>query len=307
VPVPPPDGLLLAATGPGSRATPAEGAGPADADQSWTYGAQFAGIYDRLFCPLSDTGATVGFLRRLVPEGGAALELGVGTGRVAVPLAATGVRVTGVDSSPQMLAGARRNAELAEVALDLVEGDIRSWRSPVQVDLVLCLCATVSMFAAESEQLAVLMRAVEAVRPGGAVVVETHSPARIRRLHEPGPRVELALDVPGLPGGLQTVAQLSTDGLHWDVSHRWREDGELRTAREFSRLTAPADLARLATRAGLVPVTSAVDWSGGPADQLGPTYVSVFRHPAERAPTALGAAASPTAAVRSPRPDGPHP
>ena len=280
---------------------------PTDAgDQSRSYGAQFAGVYDRLFPAVTDTARTVRFLERLVGPGGSALELGVGTGRVAVPLAATGVRVTGLDSSAEMLACARRNAGAAGVSVDLVEADIRTWRAPERVDLVLCLCATLSMFAEEDEQVAVLERAAEAVRPGGAIVVETHSPAPIRRLHEQnGPLATLAMEVPGLPGGVRTTAQLSPDGRRWDVAHQWSDDGQLRSAYEFSRLTAPADLDRLATRAGLVAQLPAVDWSGAPAGALDPTYVSVFVHPAPVPRPAPGAA--PPTAARPSWPNGPRP
>src|SRR5919197_4942931 len=64
--------------------------------------------------------------------GGPVVELGVGTGRIAIPIAADGIRVIGVDSSAGMLDVCRRRAELAGVAdrLDLRLGDLRQPPAP---------------------------------------------------------------------------------------------------------------------------------------------------------------------------------
>src|SRR5207302_7839825 len=65
------------------------------------------------------------YVAEAVRSGGPVLELGVGTGRIAVPTAAAGVRVVGVDSSAGMLEVARERAEAAGVELDLRLGDLR--------------------------------------------------------------------------------------------------------------------------------------------------------------------------------------
>ncbi len=74
-----------------------------------SYGEAFADVYDEWYHDVSDVAATVAGLLAFVDVGGRILELGVGTGRLAVPLAeagaAIGVTVVGVDSSPSMLAG----------------------------------------------------------------------------------------------------------------------------------------------------------------------------------------------------------
>src|SRR5215212_9508439 len=64
-----------------------------------------------------------------VESGGPVVELGVGTGRIAIPTAAAGVRVIGVDSSPGMLAVCREHAELAGVS-DLVDLRLGDFRDP---------------------------------------------------------------------------------------------------------------------------------------------------------------------------------
>ena len=67
-----------------------------------TYGDSFADVYDDWYADVSDIDATVAAVARLA-DGGAVLELGVGTGRLALPLAATGTPVVGIDASQAML------------------------------------------------------------------------------------------------------------------------------------------------------------------------------------------------------------
>ena len=73
------------------------------------YGEAMADVYDEWYAGVSDVEATVAALVRLseMAGGGRVLELGVGTGRLAIPLAETGLTVTGIDVSPAMLARLR--------------------------------------------------------------------------------------------------------------------------------------------------------------------------------------------------------
>src|SRR5262245_39145253 len=67
------------------------------------YDEKLAAVYDRMYPDPSETELTVDFVSALTPPGGRILELGIGTGRVAVPLAERGFRVHGIDGSPAML------------------------------------------------------------------------------------------------------------------------------------------------------------------------------------------------------------
>ena len=111
--------------------------------------------------------------------GGTALELGCGTGRVLVPLAATGCRVTGVDSSPALLALARRKGEQAGVTarLRLVEGDLRSFSLAEEgFDFAFCVSNTLMHLTTQADQLAVLRAAHRHLRPGGRLLVDLFNP-----------------------------------------------------------------------------------------------------------------------------------
>lgn len=111
--------------------------------------------------------------------GDTALELGCGTGRVLIPLAATGCRVTGVDNSPALLALARRKAEQAGVAarLRLVEDDLRSFvLAETSFDFAFCVSNTLMHLTTQADQLAALRVAHRHLRPGGRLLVDLFNP-----------------------------------------------------------------------------------------------------------------------------------
>jgi SAM-dependent methyltransferase len=94
-------------------------------------------------------------------SGGPVLELGVGTGRIAVPVAAAGIDVVGVDLSAGMLEVARERAALAGVSVDLRQGDMRD--PPVDGEFPLVLCPFRSLLHMETdEDRRLALRAVSA-------------------------------------------------------------------------------------------------------------------------------------------------
>jgi SAM-dependent methyltransferase len=111
--------------------------------------------------------------------GGPVVELGVGTGRIAVPTAERGVRVVGVDSSAGMLEVCRRRAEEAGVAelLDLRLGDLR--RPPVEerVRLVTAPFRSLLHLRTDEERLVALRAALKLLEPGGRLVFDVFAPS----------------------------------------------------------------------------------------------------------------------------------
>ncbi len=86
-------------------------------DPVTSFGEDVAAIYDDL-SPRADTEATVAFLEQLA-DGGPALELAVGTGRVVLPLAARGIRVDDIDLSPAMVARLRAKPGGDQIAVTM--------------------------------------------------------------------------------------------------------------------------------------------------------------------------------------------
>jgi SAM-dependent methyltransferase len=112
-------------------------------------------------------------------DAGAVVELGVGTGRIAVPTAAAGVRVIGVDSSPGMLEVCRRRAELAGVAelLDLRVGELEAPPVEERVALVTCPFRSYLHLPDEAARLRALRAARELLVPGGRLVFDVFAPS----------------------------------------------------------------------------------------------------------------------------------
>jgi SAM-dependent methyltransferase len=141
-------------------------------------------LYDsiaRLYDPWSvsvteDVPFYVAEARRVSP--GPVVELGVGTGRIAVPIAAEGIRVIGVDSSAGMLDVCRERAESAGVA-DLVElrlGDLRSPPVLERVELVICPFRSYLHLRTNEERLGALRAARELLVPWGRLVFDVFAP-----------------------------------------------------------------------------------------------------------------------------------
>jgi 2-polyprenyl-3-methyl-5-hydroxy-6-metoxy-1,4-benzoquinol methylase len=258
--------------------------------QAEDYGRRFSAVYDAVFPMDAAAEAAADLLFRLgtaaavtVSDGDThrsspvLAEFGVGSGRVALPLVLRGASVTGVDRSPELLAAAARRAvESCCRTIDLVHGDIRTWSAPRPVDVAYCICATLSMLEHESEHRQVLRNMARSIHSAGFVVVETHSPERIRALHRSAPVMEFDTAVDGLPGGLHSRSELDADGSAWSVHHTWSAPAPA-AATEYSRLIEPRQLVALAAAAGLEMVTLASGWSSEPLDPLSPTYVCVLR------------------------------
>jgi SAM-dependent methyltransferase len=119
----------------------------------------------------------VGFyLEEARKSGGPVVELGVGTGRIAVPVAADGIRVIGVDSSRGMLDVCARRAALAGVELHLRVGDLRKPPVTEHVPLVICPFRSLLHMHTDEDRLAVLDSVSRLLLPGGRFVFDVFAP-----------------------------------------------------------------------------------------------------------------------------------
>jgi SAM-dependent methyltransferase len=118
--------------------------------------------------------ATVDFLAALA-GGGAALELGIGTGRIALPLAARGVRVHGIDLSPDMVAKLREKP--GGDAVGVTVGDFATTRVDGTFALVYLVFNTINNLTTQDAQVACFENVAAHLAPGGRFVIEVGVPA----------------------------------------------------------------------------------------------------------------------------------
>ena len=250
------------------------------------YGDQFAAFYDAVFPREAIGPEELAWLRQVLPRRTRRLaELGVGTGRVALPLAESlgdvdgPVEYLGVDVSAAMLdeLGSHDPRGLVSPVL----ADITDLTLPAGLDAVLCVCGTLSMITEPHGQAAAVAAAAAALRPGGVLVVETHHVDAVLALHPTAER-SWAVAYPGDRRMLATFSHL--DGRRWELEHCWLDAGTATFARESSRVTSLDEVDAYATAAGLVPAGRSAGLRGAPLTPASPTATAVYRRPGPPAP-----------------------
>ena len=219
---------------------------------------------------------TVELLSGLADDG-AALELAIGTGRVALPLAARGVPVTGIDSSPAMVAQLRRKP--GGDAIDVTIGDMTDTYVDGSFRLVYLVYNTIGNVETQDRQIACFTNAAAHLEPGGWFVIEVGVPD-LRRL-VPGTDAVVFSHSPGYVGYdryVDLVAQRA-------VSHHFSvDDSGAREVRTPFRYVWPSELDLMARLANLTFRHRWADWDRSPFTGDSPSHVSVWQKPTSREP-----------------------
>jgi SAM-dependent methyltransferase len=203
---------------------------------------------------------------------GPALEFAVGTGRLAIPLAALGIPVRGVELSPAMAACLREKVSEDQVAV--VIGDMATTRVPGQFTLVYLAWNSISNLRTQSEQVACFRNAARHLAPGGHFVIELFVPA-LRRL--PPGQVAIPFEISAEHTGFDTY-DVVTQGC---TSHHFTrcEDGSYRHGVGHFRYIWPAECDLMAALAGLEPVARYADWDRSPFTEGSESHVSIWTKP----------------------------
>jgi SAM-dependent methyltransferase len=209
---------------------------------------------------------------RLVELAGAgrALELAIGTGRVAVPLAGRGVPVTGIELSRPMIDQLRTKVD--ETTIPVIVGDMASAEAPGNYSVVYLVYNTISNLLTQAAQVACFRNAARHLTPGGRFVIELWVP-ELRKL-PPGQEATVWHNEPGYIG-LDTY-----DVLHQlVVSHHFRfgDDTDAQHFRSPHRYIWPAELDLMAQLAGFELETRHADWQGAEFTADSRSHVSVYR------------------------------
>lgn len=147
--------------------------------------ANFASVYDRL---MQDVPYDLWvdnldeIFRRYGIKGSRVLDLGCGTGNVAVPLAQKGYRVTALDLSPEMLSLAEHKAREAGVKITFTCQDMREMVMPGEFDLVISMCDSMNYLLADGELRQACTRAAGVLKDGGFLVFDINSAYKIEKI-----------------------------------------------------------------------------------------------------------------------------
>ena len=201
-------------------------------------------------------------------RGGAALELGIGTGRIALPLAARGVRVHGIDLSSAMVA--RLRSKPGAEAIGVTIGDFATTKVEGTFSLAYLVINTIMNLTSQDEQVACFQNAADHLEPGGRFVIEVGIP-QLRRL-PPGETVR-AFDISPSHFGFDEF-DVANQGL---VSHHYRDvDGSLDVQSVPFRYVWPSELDLMARLAGMSLLERWGGWRREPFTSESETHVSVW-------------------------------
>lgn len=239
------------------------------------YGDSFADVYDDWYGELEPVEAIVAELRRISP-GPRLLELGVGTGRIALPLVAAGFAVVGIDASLPMLEqltsrGPEHGDRTGAIGADMAALPVQ----PSSFDIVLIAYNTFFNLVAPGAQESCLFDIAGALRPGGRLVLDAFVAAEppTTRLHA----------ISGARRSSQEVVLIATrqdgrspqvDGVHLQFTAAGL------TARPWAiRTQSPETLDQMAADSGLRLIGRTSDWVGTPYDPSLGRHVSTYERP----------------------------
>lgn len=138
-----------------------------------SYGALLADDYDAIYGDVFDTDGAVDYLAALA-GGGRVLEFGVGTGRIALPLAERGLDVWGVDGSQGMLD--RLREKVGGQRVTTICGDFGTCTAEGMFDVVVLLVNTIYAMPTQDDQVHCFANAARHLAPGGRFVIEAWVP-----------------------------------------------------------------------------------------------------------------------------------
>ena len=201
-------------------------------------------------------------------EGGRALELGIGTGRIALPLARRGVPVHGIDLSKAMVARLRAKPDGEDIGVTI--GDLATTAVDGSFSLVYLLCNTIMNLTTQAAQVTCFRNAAAHLEPGGCFVIHVMIP-ELRRL-PPGETFHVF-------AGDETAwgideYDLANQGL---VSHHLElVDGRLEPFSIPFRYVWPAELDLMAELAGMTLRERWGGWKREPFTSESRSHVSVW-------------------------------
>jgi SAM-dependent methyltransferase len=246
--------------------------GPRSAEE---YGDKWSVVYDYWVdkVPEMAPGEAVRALSELA-KGRSLLEVGAGTGRLAIPLAERGLRVTALEASGPMLdrLRAKPHSDLVRV----IRGDFRTCPLEGPYSVIVLAANTLQLLGTSSGQQQALQNLSGALEPKGVLVVEADMP----QLSWAGRHLVVS-DV--YPGGAALQATEFCAGKQTIFRNSLLvSNGNIQVLGVHVRWTWPSELDLLAATAGLALHRRWSSWIGAPFDGSSSMYVSLYRRPKAR-------------------------
>ena len=237
------------------------------------FGEEIAARYDDSSDPMFDPAVVdpvVDFLVELAGSGHA-LELGVGTGRIALPLAQRGVPVHGIDLSTAMVA--RLRAKPGGDAIGVTIGDFATTRVDGSFSVAYLVYNTINNLTTQAAQVACFRNVAAHLEPGGAFVIEVGVPD-LQRL--PPGETYIVFDFSETHWGIDEY-DVARQGL---ISHHFQEvDGKIERSSGPFRYVWPSELDLMARLAGMTLRERWSGWKREPFTGESRKHVSVWEKP----------------------------
>lgn len=232
--------------------------------------------YDILWPELFDPAVVdpaVHFLAELAGSG-PALELGVGTGRIALPLSRLGVRVQGVELSRAMVAQLRAQQGASDVEVTI--GDFTTTTVGELFTLVYLVRNTITNVTTQDEQVETFRNVAAHLQSGGSFVIENYLP-ELQRL-PPGESIHVFTATPTHLGfeEYDVATQIAVSHHHWVI------EGRLKTFSSPHRYVWPSELDLMAQLAGLTLRERWSGWEREPFTSQSRSHISVWEKPPHR-------------------------
>jgi SAM-dependent methyltransferase len=243
-----------------------------------TYGDRFADVYDEWYQNVSDVEATVAAITAWCP-GGRVLELGVGTGRLAIPLAEAGLEVDGIDASQAMLSRLAANDPERRVRPHL--GDMLTDAPRGPFDAILIAYNTIFNLPGPDQQRELCRAMAERLNPAGRFIVEAYIPdpfsgseADSDRRRDGEVRLRsMTVDQVVLSVSRHNPVTGHAEGQFIEIT----EAGGVRLRPWSIRSLAVAELDQMAQAAGLVLEERWQDFGGREFTEHSDRHVSIYR------------------------------
>lgn len=241
-------------------------------DPRTSFGPQVAAAYDDT--PRGDEAAAVARLMELAGDG-PALEFAIGTGRIALPLAATGLRVDGIDLSLAMIE--RLRAKPGGDALTVVCADMAVVEMPDRYRLVYVVFNSLMNLLTQDEQVQCVANAARHLTDDGVFVVENVVPDPMYSLrHRDGVDQYVDAEQVGPAGVIVEVGRYDRVTQRVDKCHVGLSAARIALDPIALRYIWPSELDLMARLAGLRRRTRWGGWSGEPFDGRSLRHVSVY-------------------------------